>query len=132
MANGIPPADGHKITIGQAKAMINTRSNPPAGKSIDNSVKGVIFHKDIFRQLVDLPDCVAIRFYFAFAEAGIVQGAHDNIRTGDLVPTLVVVGVDASGKDILSSRDNISLDAGFENSWPYPLHGASQDNLVPA
>ena len=131
MPNGIPDANGHTITIAQAKTMINSRNNPPAGKKIDGSVTGVIFNKSIFQTLVNNNDCAAIRFYFAFAEASVVAGAHANIGTDDLVPTLVVVGVDANGKDMLSSKNNVTLDFGFENSWPYPLHGPDPGNLIP-
>jgi len=118
---GVPGAGSHAITISEAKAMIEARKNPPAGKKIDTSVVGVVFNIDIFAKLVEL-DCAGVRFYFALTAAGLVEGKHDDIKDDDLVPTLVVVGINKNGKEVLS----------FENSWPYPPHGADPGNLVPA
>ena len=117
---GIPPEGSHNVSIADAKAMIEKRKNPPAGKKVDDSVVGVVFNIDIFAQLV-AADCAGVRFYFALTEASRVEGKHTGIGADDLVPTLVVAGIDKAGNETLT----------FENSWPYPPHGAKPGNLIP-
>jgi len=125
----IPPAVDHKISKADAKRLINNRKNSPTGKIIEDSIKGVIFNISVFKTLLATDGCVGVRFYFAKEKAGILSGVHGDIKADDMIPTLIAVGINEKGQDILTEDANGKLTAGFENTWPYPPHGEDDGNL---
>ena len=60
-----------------------------------NATKGVAYGSELIQQLLDNPGCVGVRMYFA--------------QESDGSQTLVVVGVDETGNDLLS----LILDSGI-------------------
>ena len=81
-AQAIPPQN-HQISLEDAKRYIqNYRNNPTP----DPSFKGGYFWREIFDTILAQSGCVGIRYYCAKMDNG--------------TPTIVIVGVDANGKDM--------------------------------
>ena len=81
-AQAIPPQN-HQISPADAKRYIqNYRNNPTP----DPSYKGGYFWRQIFDTILAQPGCTGVRYYYA--------------KTDNGTPTIVVVGVDASGNDM--------------------------------
>ena len=81
-AQAIPPQN-HQISPTDAKRYIqNYRNNPTP----DSSYKGGYFWREILDTILVQPGCAGIRYYYAKMDNG--------------TPTIVVVGVDASGNDM--------------------------------
>jgi hypothetical protein len=77
------PSQNHQISLADAKRYIqNYRNNPTP----DPAYRGGYFWRQIVDTILAQPDCVGIRYYYAKADNG--------------TPTIVVVGVDASGTDM--------------------------------
>lgn len=77
----LPPRD-HRISL-EAAAALTRRSRGAAAK---DSQKAYAFHADQVKELLAQPGCVAIRIYNAVQDDG--------------TQTLVLVGIDASDKDL--------------------------------
>lgn len=76
--------ENHSITLDQAvKYIQNFRSNPAAP-----TIKGAYFGRGIFDKMLSQPGCIGIRYYYAATDSG--------------VSTIVLVGVDASGNDLVN------------------------------
>jgi hypothetical protein len=76
------PAQNHVVSLETAEHYIlNFKNNP----TIDTT-KASFFWKEIFSKILAQPKCVGIRIYYAKLDNG--------------SPTLVMVGVDANGKDL--------------------------------
>ena len=71
----------------------------------DPSIKGGAFCRAIFDKILAQPGCVAIRYYYAKMDNG--------------TPTIVVVGVDALGKD---------MEGGILGEVTYPCPPLCDDN----
>ncbi len=91
----LPPKNNHRITIAEA-SVLTAKYRQHAGIG---ATKGGMFWKEPVEVLLSQERCVALRFYYA--------------ENGDGKPTLVLVGVDKEGKDIL---DGVMLDL----VWPCP------------
>ncbi len=65
-----------------------------------------IFHKDAVLNVLNNPDCVALRYYFGITTESI------NVKN----PTLILCAVDANGNDIIAQNQNP------ERSWSCPPH----------
>ncbi len=91
----LPPKNNHRITIAEA-SVLTAKYRQHAGIG---ATKGGMFWKDPVALLLSQERCVALRYYFAEYDDG--------------KPTLVLVGVDKEGKDILSG---VMLDL----VWPCP------------
>ncbi len=81
-------AEKHEVTADEAKAYIERyqKKMMPQGKEPEGW-KGGTFDRAIIDKILDQPGCVQLRFYYGLDEAG--------------KQTLVVVGVDSAGKDII-------------------------------
>ncbi|HVN49483.1 MAG TPA: hypothetical protein VMU30_11780 [Bacteroidota bacterium] len=75
-------ARDHSISLQEAKELIKARN---AGTKA-TEIKGGMFNRKIFDKILAQKGCVAIRYYYA--------------QTKDGKPTIVLVGVDAKGKDM--------------------------------
>ena len=76
--------NSHVITLDQAQTMTHAFQNATQFQGL--TVASMI-DKDAYQLVMDQPGCVNIRTYFALNEAGTL--------------TIVVVGVDASGADMM-------------------------------
>ncbi len=72
----------HSISLKEAKELIKARNAGLKG----TAVKGGVFNRKIFDKILSQKGCVAIRYYYAQEKDG--------------SPTIVLVGVDANGKDM--------------------------------
>jgi hypothetical protein len=72
----------HVVSLATAQNYVNNYKNNP---SIPN-IKGGMFDRNIFDSILSQPDCVGIRYYYA--------------KKNDGSATLVIVGVNSSGKDM--------------------------------
>jgi hypothetical protein len=72
----------HSISLKEAKELIKARNAGLKG----TAVKGGTFNRKIFDKILAQKGCVAIRYYYAQHKDG--------------SPALVLVGVDANGKDM--------------------------------
>ena len=92
-----PPApQGHKISIGEAKAMTKGhRDGSPQGTE-----RAYAFPRDVFEKLLSNPDVKGIRLYHG-------KGA-------DGKGSMIAVGVDADGNDIVANGDI------FDRGFPCP------------
>jgi hypothetical protein len=91
----LPPKSNHRITPAEAGLLTaQYRRHATIG-----APKGGMFWKEPVEALLSQERCVALRFYYAEYDDG--------------KPTLVFVGVDEQGKDIL---DGVMLDL----VWPCP------------
>ncbi len=102
-------AEKHEITVDEAKKLIQNRQKGlvvKAWKGKVPAIKGGSFERAVFDKILSQPGCEKIRFYYA-AEA-------------DGSPTVVLVGVDSTGKDM-------TLGAICEKGMPCPPYcdGAS-------
>jgi hypothetical protein len=78
----LPQKNNQIITLADAsKLTANFRKQ--AGKG---ATKGGLFWKEYIEKIIDQPDCVAIRYYYAQQDDGI--------------PAIVMVGVDVKGNDM--------------------------------
>ena len=75
-------ARDHSISLKEAKELIKARNAGLKG----TTAKGGTFNRKIFDKILAQKGCVAIRYYYA--------------QNKDGSPTLVLVGVDANGKDM--------------------------------
>jgi hypothetical protein len=75
--------NSHEVSLDQAKEMTHAYQNAPNFQGL--TVSGMI-DKDSYLQVVNQPNCVNVRTYFAL--------------NSDMKLTIVVVGVDANGEDI--------------------------------
>src|SRR6266850_5664175 len=91
----LPPRNNHSITLAEA-SILTAKHRRSAGIG---AVKGGMFRKDSLERLLQQEECVAMRYYYALRE--------------DEKPTLVLVGVDKDGHDILCG---VMLDL----AWPCP------------
>ncbi len=74
----------HAITLDQAvKYIQNFRAKPVAP-----NIKGAYFGRGIFDKMLSQSGCVGIRYYYAATDSG--------------VPTIVLVGVDTTGNDMVN------------------------------
>ena len=78
----LPPRYNHSITL--AEASVLTRSF--RGQATIDSPKGGMFWSDDVKRMLEQPGCVAMRYYYG--------------REDDGTPVLILVGVDAQGKDM--------------------------------
>lgn len=75
--------EGQVITLAEgAELTARHRAKYP------NGTKGVVYGNDLIQQLLDNPGCVGVRMYFA--------------QESDGSQTVVLVGVDAEGNDLLN------------------------------
>ncbi len=75
--------ENHAVTLDQAvKYIQNFTSNPTAP-----TIKGAYFGRNIFDKILSQSGCVGIRYYYAKTDSG--------------VSTIVLVGVDGSGNDLV-------------------------------
>jgi hypothetical protein len=72
----------HSISLKEAKELIKARNSGLKGIA----AKGGTFNRKIFDKILSQKGCVAIRYYYA--------------QNKDGSPTIVLVGVDAKGKDM--------------------------------
>jgi hypothetical protein len=94
-SQAIPPQN-HQISLADAKRYIqNFRNN----LTIDCSMKGGAFNREIFDRILAQPGCTAVRYYYA--------------KTDNGTPTIVIVGVDTNGIDMESEVIG-------ESSFPCP------------
>ncbi len=84
----------HRIALAQAVELVARARQDP-----DLKVKGWQFSSPIIREILDHPETVGLRFYMA--------------RTEEDAPTLVVVGTNAEGADVISGTI-------AEWAWPCP------------
>jgi hypothetical protein len=71
------------VTPAEASVLTrNYRNNTP-----DSTIKGGMLWKEAIQRVINQPDCVALRYYYGLKDSG--------------VPTLVFVGVNTEGKDII-------------------------------
>jgi hypothetical protein len=76
--------ENHSITLDQAvKYIQNFRSKPAAP-----TIKGAYFGRSVFDKMLSQSGCIGIRYYYAATDSG--------------VPTIVVVGVDSTGNDLVN------------------------------
>lgn len=79
----LPPKSNHMITLAEGSVLTsNYRRHSPIG-----SLKGGMFWKEAVERVISQPGCVAMRYYYARQESG--------------APALVLVGVDAQGRDMV-------------------------------
>ncbi len=78
----LPVKSNHFFTLAGASVLTrNFRQHAAPG-----AIKGGLFWKEALRALVDQPECVAMRYYYGREDSG--------------KPVLVLVGVDAQGRDM--------------------------------
>ncbi|MEJ7736716.1 MAG: hypothetical protein WKF97_04745 [Chitinophagaceae bacterium] len=133
----VPPRKSHKINLEQAKEMTRAYRNiRPEGTSLKAFKLGGTFNRDIFDDILAQPGCFGIRYYFANSP----DVAPDNISDGILEanPTIVIVGVDRNGDDMLpgqgsvkKSKAALSASSGIigEKSWPNQPHSGADNDL---
>ena len=138
----IAEAGSHKINRQKAKELINKhRVAREAGHPVHPIVKGGTFNVEDIKAIINKVDangnhvCKGLRYYFAMERAGdvagVVAGKMENgvlkgeIKANDEIPTIVIVGVDENGGDIITTTDTSAsamLDSAAESSWPCPPH----------
>lgn len=92
MAEPIPVSD-HRITLDEAVAMIRRYRDTPAEA---RPTPTLIFHRQAYDRILSQPGCAAIRMYPAL---------HDDGRQ-----TVVLVGVDEKGSDMLGELAQIAVE----------------------
>jgi hypothetical protein len=86
-------AEKHEISVDEAKKLIKNRQDGKVVKAAKGkvpAVKGAAFERAALEQILAQPGCDKVRFYYA---------AEDNGS-----PTIVLVGVDTSGKDMTQGK----------------------------
>ena len=78
-----PPPRKHKITVGEARALMAKRPNGLA-------TRGGHFPREAFEAILNQPGCSGIRFYYG--------------TNTDGSPAIVLVGIDADGADMTSGE----------------------------
>jgi hypothetical protein len=91
----LPKNEGHEVSLDSAKQYIaNLKSD-----AVQIKTKGGLFYREAFEKILAQKDCIGIRYYYA--------------KTNDGTPTLVLVGVDSKGNDMVEG-------AIMERSQPCP------------
>ncbi len=134
-AKVVPAPGEHFITVEEAAARIkNYRTAMKKGDKINPKIEGGTYNRDIFDHILQNPEVCAIRYYFAMVDSSTVNGnpAHG------MIPTIVLIGVDKDGNDILERGANFSSMSGAakatsfpggESSWPNPPHSGLKNTL---
>lgn len=78
----IPPKRDHTVPLDSAKKFIKNLESD----AMQLKTKGGMFHRAVFDAILSQKGCVGIRYYYA--------------KTNDGTPTLVIVGVDSTGRDM--------------------------------
>jgi hypothetical protein len=92
------------VTLAEASVLTrNFRTNAP-----ESSIKGGMLWKEAIERVINQPGCVALRYYYGMKDSG--------------APTLVLVGVDSDGKDIV--RGVLA-----DQVWPCPPY-CDEPNLL--
>ena len=79
----LPPKSNHMVTLAEA-GVLTANYRKQVGTE---AVKGGMFFKEILEKIINQPGCVGLRYYYGWQENG--------------TPALVLVGVDAQGRDIV-------------------------------
>ncbi|WP_234735006.1 hypothetical protein [Tellurirhabdus bombi] len=85
--------EGRFVQAGEAKKLRQTYREKKTNLSDYECVTAEFFGANNIKKLLDQPNCVGIRIYHAKREEEINGKTH-------LIPRLVLIGVDANGKDI--------------------------------
>jgi hypothetical protein len=85
--------EGRFLKAGEAKKLRQTYREKKTNLADSECVTAEFFGANKLKRLLDQPGCVGIRIYHAKREEEINGKAH-------LIPRLVLIGVDANGKDI--------------------------------
>jgi hypothetical protein len=83
----MPPQRDHKIPLAAAAAMTRRHREERGARNADEGARGGMFPREPVEQLLAQKGCAGVRFYYARDEKGI--------------PTLVLVGVDQDGNDMV-------------------------------
>lgn len=75
----------HEVSLDSAKKFIKNLEND----AVQMKMKGGMFFRDVFDKILSQKGCVGIRYYYAKLDNG--------------SPTLVIVGVDSTGKDMMQA-----------------------------
>jgi hypothetical protein len=78
----LPTKRNHEVPLDSAKKYIANLNKD----AMQMKTKGGMFYRDVFDKILSQKGCVGVRYYYA--------------KMDDGTPTLVVVGVDSTGKDM--------------------------------
>jgi hypothetical protein len=79
----LPQNEGHEVSLDSARHFIANLNKD----AVQMKTKGGMFYREAFDKILAQKDCIGIRYYYA--------------KTEDGTPTLVLVGVDSNGNDMV-------------------------------
>ncbi|MDD8017775.1 MAG: hypothetical protein PHP42_05340 [Bacteroidota bacterium] len=97
----------HEVPLDSARKFIKNLDKD----AMQMKTKGGMFNRDIFEKLLAQKGCTGIRYYYA--------------KLDDGTPTLVLVGVDSTGSDMISATSAVA-----EQSYPCPPYCATQTSSL--
>jgi hypothetical protein len=128
----VPGKGSHIISFDEACARTKRyRAAMKNKETVHSEIKGGTFNRDMFDEILANPEVTGIRYYFAMVEASAVDGTPDH----GFVPSIVILGVDKDGNDMLPSQTGpaaaIASATGkvFDSGWPCSPHCGKTNDL---
>jgi hypothetical protein len=105
--NTLPPKGSHTISLGDAIKEAAAFRKSAAGKGLvpqSPYVQALGFNRDIFDEILKVPGCCGLRFYFGLKQEPTFPPNIAEVEPNHL--TLIFCAIDGMGNDILKLPEN--------------------------